>query len=168
MNYINTAIDVVRDRLFSELVAFSANPEELPNFLTVLEEFAINSAAVLDTRTRANLPALMEKFDPSWTSLLIDCSMELQIRMESELAGSYTELRDVIISACKRVGNSMLIPKEGWEVDAEIMNDRLDDATVLRFVIGHCYIDVAFKVNEILTAWRANNERSEQSKASVA
>ena len=163
MNYINSAIDIVRDRLFSELVAFSANPEELPNFVTILEEFSINSAAVIDTRTRATLPSLMEKLDTPWVSLLIDCSMELQVRMESELAGSYTELRDVIISAGKRVGESMLIP-EGWEVDEEIMNDRLDDATVLRFVIGHCFTDVVLKVNEILTAWRANNERSEQAK----
>lgn len=153
MNHLNYAIDVVYQRLETELVQYADSADKLSIFTTIMTEVGINMAAVLDVRTTNTYVDYMAKLDNSWSSLMIDCSMELQVRMESELPGSYGELRDIITIAAKRVASSMVVP-EGWEVDESIASESIDDCTILRVIIGYAVPLLTGRISELIEAIR--------------
>lgn len=97
---------------------------------------------------------------------MIDCGMELQVRMESEVPGSYGELRDIIVVAARRVANSMLVP-DNWEVEPGIEEEAIDDATILRVIVGYAVPLLAGRISELIEGIRKRAEqtaRSEQAK----
>lgn len=158
MNHLNYAIDIVQQRLESELIQYASSAENLSKFTDIMTEIGINMAAVLDVRTTNTYTEYMAKQDNSWSSLMIDCSMELQVRMESELPGSYGELRDIVTIAAKRVAKSMVVPEE-WEIDESIESESIDDCTILRVIVGYAMPLLTGRIAELIDAIRQNSER---------
>lgn len=159
MNHLNYAINILHQRLETELIHYADSADKLATFTTIVSDIGINMAAVLDVRTTNTYVDDMAKLDNSWSSLMIDCSMELQVRMESELPGSYGELRDIITIAAKRVAGSMVVP-EGWEIDESIEKEEIDDCTILRVIVGYATPLLLGRVNELIDAIRKRAEVS--------
>ena len=166
MNHLNSAIDVIYQRLENELVQYADSADKISTFTNILDEVGINMAAVLDVRTTNTYADYMGKLDNVWSSLMIDCGMDLQVRMESEAPGSYGELRDIIVVAARRVANSMLVP-DNWEVEPGIEEEAIDDATILRVIVGYAVPLLAGRISELIEGIRKRAEqaaRSEQAK----
>lgn len=153
MNHLNYAIEIVHQRLETELIQYASSADNLAKFTAIMGEIGINMAAVLDVRTTNTYVTYMEKLDNVWSSLMIDCAMELQVRMESASPGSYGELRDIITIAAKRVAASMVVP-DAWEVDESIESESIDDCTILRVIVGYATPLLLQRINELVDVIR--------------
>lgn len=159
MNHLNYAIDIIYQRLENELIQYADSADKISTFTNILDEIGINMAAVLDIRTTNTYTDYMGKLDNVWSSLMIDCGMELQVRMESEVPGSYGELCDIITVAAQRVAGSMLVP-EDWEVDPAVEDETIDHCTILRVIVGYAVPLLAGRIGELIEAIRKRSEQS--------
>lgn len=154
INYIEEAIDIVTEILAVEIATDDA--EYRNALLRFLGNVGINPAAIFDERAEHDYLRLIQ--DPTtptdFISLLVDVSMELQIRLESMYDGAYQQLVAIIAIAARNVAGSTIYPRANdvhevteWEISDKVANGNVDDCMVLRYLVGKAHDQLMASIN---------------------
>jgi len=158
INYIEEATTIVLSMISQELVGVdSATRNSLMSFF---DKVSINPAAVFDERAESDYITLIShKETPvEHITLLVDIAMELQIKMESMMDGSWKQLVSIVSLAAANIAASTLYPKvdivndpdSAWEVSDLAAAGDLDDSTVIRYIVGRAYDRIILELNKQL------------------